>query len=146
MLGILFASVQKVFKDRISAIWKVEYGDLVSPPWYSAWLLCFVCELLAKHNMTITRHTRDSPDLAPCDFFLSAKTEDSLKGKEIEWHHHDSNSQWTHLASFRHCSSQTDWGARLLGSLCEVPTGQCFDGEIYLARNYFFTVYILSVT
>jgi len=70
MLGILFASVQNVLKDRLSGKWNM-----------GTW---FLCELLTKHNMTITRYTRDSPYVVPCDFFLSAKTEDSLKGKEIE--------------------------------------------------------------
>jgi hypothetical protein len=70
MLGILFASVQNVLKDRLSGKWKM-----------GSW---FLCELLAKHNMTIAWHTRDSPYLVPCDFFLSVKTEDSLKGKETE--------------------------------------------------------------
>jgi len=70
MLGVLFASVQNVLKDRLSGKWNM-----------GTW---FLCELLAKHNMTITRHTRASPDLVSFDFFLSAKTEDSLKGKETE--------------------------------------------------------------
>jgi hypothetical protein len=78
MLGILFASVQNVLKDRLCGKWNVGtwsvHHDTV--PSY--------CELLVKRNMAITGHTRDSPDLVPCDFFFSAKTEDSLKWKEIE--------------------------------------------------------------
>lgn len=123
-LSVKFLVCWKFYLRQFRAFWKAGYlksgiWGLLSPPWYSAWLLCFVCELLAKSKMTVTPHSRDSPDLAPCYFFLFPKTEDSLKGRRFNDNSIIQAGSLDTLGEFQ-TMHFTEWMvAHFLGSLCE---------------------------
>jgi hypothetical protein len=62
-------------------IWKVEYGDMVSPPWHTVWLLWFVCELAEHVTITLQIGTHQT-SCHVASFFLP-KLKIARKGRRL---------------------------------------------------------------
>ena len=75
MLGISFQSLQSNWPES-------EHIGWVFPPWQCACSLCFVCACICNQKKIDCLYT---PFLltrfsTPCDFFLSPKIQDNMKG------------------------------------------------------------------